>query len=1717
MNFEIIDKISSTPTCDIYKIISPDIPGTLAFKQFKYPTSDEQIIKRLYLSFSSAKKINHPHCVKILDWFEQDNQFGIIMEYIEGKAISPQHIRDEQGNLNFNLFVDVGLQICEGLKTIHHHNMVHRDLKPSNILVNNNKTVKITDFDFVKIQDFSQTIDYQFLGSVKYSSPEQCVNAKKVDFRSDLYSLGILFFMLLSEEEPFQGQTFTEIAYKHLYNNPPSLNKLVPNIPENFNKMVNKLLSKDPRHRYPAVNSVISILKSTVNIAGITKFNQILLSPPGFIGREQVIKKINGLITNKVEGGNQAIVVQGSIGIGKTKLWEEMGIGFRILQHPLVEYKSTPKSSSYKFFKILINQILTAVENYSDSEKIEIFGTYAWDLTIIEPYLGKKSFMQKINKIPYLDENISESRIFKSINNLIFNFSKSCQKPLVIFIDDVHYHENLTFKWINSFLSMEIQASIILIMTTDNSAVKPELPILRQNKYSPDSKITYIELMPLNLQETRNLILSMLDQNLHIDEDSREEIYQISNGIPLIIIELIQYLYNSGQIEINQNMMSTKQKILQKEHLGGDIENLLLLRFNNLDSKVELFLKIASLLKFSFSSEIIAYLSGQAEREVIDHLETARSQFILEYYQEEACYSFKHQCYKDIFQSMLEKPEKTKLHLKIANYFQNKYKSFHLINRKLQKGNLIDINQHIFKNTDQLYQALERQEIENIAFHFNQAKSKTEAVSYNKIAAEQARNQIMYEQALNYYSICLEYLDPQKDTREVTEIYIAQGELYEFGGDWDKAEQKFSNAQNLSQNTADKKLQADSNFYLAHILRRKGNYSDSLGYYQKVVELCEKTSYVEGLSKALGEMGTIYLNQGNFIKCEQLYQKQLMLAEQTKNNAVLAKALLYNGNLNFYLNKNPEALDYYLKSAEISKEFSSQKIYSLALLNIGNIYAKNSEFDQALKYYDQYFQINKTINNQPGILLYLLNTTNILMVQKNLDQALKNCFKCIKLSQNIGEKEYLVGSLEKAGIIYTLKKEYKQAGNYLNQAYQNVLELGNYVRILKVEQSLNYFYLLTGNYVKTLDLLDKRIHQANQQNNYSLLFNLYIEKAELLFDQGDIKKSQENLELSSNFLDKLPPHQTDTTLQLFRYRLEFLNKPSSSSIEHFSRLADNTDNISEKIEIYYNLIKSITKPLPEIQPYIQKILHLYNQLFRQRILNLKDLHRQQEIAKMINDHKSSDQARSYDRNLLNILVKFLNPQTAFQEFLEFLIKDINADTAQIILINDDKSGDSSKHYIRYLSKQISSDEVDFSTGIMEQVFQIQKTQIILNALEKEALKSNPSIIGKTFLSILATPLKTKDHQILGVLYVDRRDISKGEFMEIDREEVETIAELLGPLLIEQNNNQKLKTQSEIRNLGLFIGNSDSMKNLYEKIKQISDSDLTVYITGETGSGKELVAKALHQLSSRSNQPFIPVNCSAIPGGLAESEFFGHQQGSFSGAKQDQKGKFELANQGTIFLDEIGDLPIDLQAKLLRVIQDQQIWRIGASKPIQIDTRIIVATHKDLEKEVSTGRFREDLYHRLNVLRIDVPSLRDRVEDIPLLAYFFLEKHCKLANRNIPGFTPSALERLNNYHWSGNVRELENVIAKSVVKHKGNNPIDILELQSKDNYLKKISESKNRIVIKSSLRDTLDNIEKQLVNNALEKNDWHITKASQHLKISRVQLYRLIKKYKLVKK
>jgi DNA-binding NtrC family response regulator len=301
----------------------------------------------------------------------------------------------------------------------------------------------------------------------------------------------------------------------------------------------------------------------------------------------------------------------------------------------------------------------------------------------------------------------------------------------------------------------------------------------------------------------------------------------------------------------------------------------------------------------------------------------------------------------------------------------------------------------------------------------------------------------------------------------------------------------------------------------------------------------------------------------------------------------------------------------------------------------------------------------------------------------------------------------------------------------------------------------------------------------------------------------------------------------------------------------------------------------------------------------------------------------------------------------------------------------------------------------------------------------------------------------------------------------------------------------------------ILGKSKPMQAVFELIRRITPSPSSVLITGESGTGKELVARAIHYNSPRAQGPFIPVNCAAIPENLLESEMFGHMKGSFTDAKSDRKGLFEEAQGGTLFLDEISELPISLQAKLLRVLQEKEIRRVGGTRSIPVDARVIAATNLDLAGEVKAKRFREDLYYRMNVIEVHMPALRERTEDIPLLALHFVKKYAEPMKKSVAGLTEGALALLMDYNWPGNVRELENVIERGVTLTRAE------KIGSEDLPQAVRGDSGDRHMIEEAAEKTrtLAEVERAYILRVMEKTAGNKYQAAQVLGIDRKTLYR----------
>lgn len=470
--------------------------------------------------------------------------------------------------------------------------------------------------------------------------------------------------------------------------------------------------------------------------------------------------------------------------------------------------------------------------------------------------------------------------------------------------------------------------------------------------------------------------------------------------------------------------------------------------------------------------------------------------------------------------------------------------------------------------------------------------------------------------------------------------------------------------------------------------------------------------------------------------------------------------------------------------------------------------------------------------------------------------------------------------------------------------------------------------------------------------------------------------------------------------------------------------------------------------------------------------------------------------------------------------MDLVLENLHAERGFIML--QDGAGNLETMVARNIDRETIKDEKAISRSTIEDVFESGRP-ILMNRAPDENY-DRESVIDFKITSIISAPLIVTE-KVIGIVYIDSRTTNQ----VFENEDLEFMLSFcsLAAIAIENarlagrlsDHNIYLQKQVE-RNSSFnnIIGRSSPMQRVFRMAESVAGTDATVVISGESGTGKELLARAIHFASPRKGARFIPVDCGALPESLLESELFGHKKGSFTGAIADRLGLFEEANGGTIFLDEITNTSANFQVKLLRVIQEGEFRRVGDVKSRQVDVRIIAATNKDLQEEVKAGNFREDLYYRLNVVNIPLPSLRERKEDIPILAGYFLENVCRKMKMPAKNITSRAVDYLVNYRWPGNVRQLENIIERMVIFSKGEY-IDIADLpqEIRSMFEGMPADSKTQLNIpqtKVELKTAKAQLERLFLVNIMEQADGNVMKAARLSGMDRTQLHHMFNKYNI---
>jgi Nif-specific regulatory protein len=487
-----------------------------------------------------------------------------------------------------------------------------------------------------------------------------------------------------------------------------------------------------------------------------------------------------------------------------------------------------------------------------------------------------------------------------------------------------------------------------------------------------------------------------------------------------------------------------------------------------------------------------------------------------------------------------------------------------------------------------------------------------------------------------------------------------------------------------------------------------------------------------------------------------------------------------------------------------------------------------------------------------------------------------------------------------------------------------------------------------------------------------------------------------------------------------------------------------------------------------------------------------------------------------DLNVLFNFSKSLNSvhglATLQQKVLEAILEISPADRAAILLTEEGIEGFTS--VIGWDRRLGPNQPIQVSQTILHQVIKENLAVLCNDVPSDDTFRAAESLLAPRVRAVLAVPLEVQD-KLLGVLHLDTS--SQGARFDSELLQLVTALGNVAALAIENarhlerlgDENRRLQQELNIQHS--MVGESQRMREVYQFVSRVAARESTVLIEGESGTGKELVARAIHSNSGRADRPFVPINCAAIVDTLLESELFGHEKGAFTGAVAQKKGKLEMAEGGTVFLDEVGELAAPLQAKLLRVLQEREFERVGSTRPIKLDVRLIAATNVDLNEASRAGKFRRDLYYRLNVVAIEIPPLRERAEDIPLLAAYFTARYSEKVKRRVAGISPKARACLLRYPWPGNVRELENAIERAVVL--GSTEL-ILPEDLPDSILEETASSGEPV---TALHNGIREAKKKLIEQAIEQANGNYTEAAGILGVHPNHLFRLVRTLNLTPK
>ena len=1587
---------------EVYRVLDLEQSRSCALKILNKMMDQKAVHRRFHREFQVLNRFQHPRLVRTYTWGFAEGRPYFTMDYLPGKTLE-KIIADQALLARFRAshFFALVQQLAEGMAYIHAQGAVHRDLKPSNIIVlETEEGIETTflDMGLAKLRHLhsgSITQTGAAIGTAEYMSPEQG-KGLWVDHRSDLYSLGVILYEMLTGAPPFSGQNPVSVILKHIRESPPPMSEVNIAVPEETQQIVLKLLAKGAVDRYQSAEEVLRALPSEFVLPDDEQRDvHRKVMRPQFVGRESEMKILGAMLQDVQAGKQRVVLISGEAGVGKSRLVEEL-LGDALI-HDFLCLKGASQEEGGQIYGALISAFQGTVDlmaGLPDSLETDKF-------SVMERWL----------------------QVLKRLRQ---------KKPIVLCLEDIQWLDELTLEFLQYVLRDPEPCPFLLCLTCRWSNLEPISEEIEKFIHSNAfSEAPQIQLKNLPQKEVEYLAASMLGER-SIPRDALQSLFRETGGLPLFVVEAMRTLVNADMVR--QNMSGHWQwGEFPETLLSDDFSEVLYRRIATLPAVQQRVLEYACVFLGDFSFELLAAIWRGDELELLDMLDELIAEGLLSACgEDEERYRFSQELCRRAIYNRMQNVRQRLLHREIGSALEK------------------------MEHTEEL--------AEELADHFAAAGEQDKAVKYTRLSGKKALETQAYRQALRRFAAVRDWAadDAFESPADVIDFLCDYADALRNCGQHNSALELLDEAQAL--------LPDDRKDLKARILWNEGIIHSVLQH---------------------GEIAEEYMSEAL-----RLYRKLDDLDGEIQTLRSLAHLCDVSG-------RHKEAIAYMCREIEKYAALGEAQNKAIVQVREGMVALVEFRFETAKAHVEAAVKTSR----QLGFEHYRIGALNLLsrvyFYLGDLDQAEAICHEVIGEWQKRGIVYWEAMNLLRLGELALERGDFSEALEYAETSAERFSETPRKDYIYRAHAIAATAAARMEDTEVALEWAEKASEGTQQISGmYTGILPLVYCGIGVAFAQaGRIAEAEEVFEQAIECRREAKgDHWARALLMVGEFYLE----------------CDDMTKAQEYLEAAKQAFGEM-----EMSYFLEKPEVLLNQLSRDKADRGGDAaptsHRGKDAAsgsEILVDTLSVDRLR-----LLYDVSRELTTERDVKVLLDRTLGNLLAvypAERVLVAIKNETPIDFVVEAVRHHNLE-SDDAEELSRGIIRRVIETNEPVLSIDAQTDDRINRYQSVIDYNIRSVLCVPVFHLNEGVMGALYVDHRGLGNA-FSQEDQTFLQSFANLVGVALVNARMYEQLEEkaqylQQEVERryqLGDLFGQSDAMQAIYYLIERAAKSDIPVLVQGETGTGKELAARAIHYNSTRKDQRFLSQNCAALSPELLQSELFGHKKGAFTGATENHIGIFEEANEGTVFLDEIGDAPPQLQRNLLRVLQEGEIRRVGETVDRAVDVRIIAATNRDLKQEVEKGSFREDLYYRLDVIQIDMPPLRERMEDVPLLAKHLLIRAREDANKSVGGLTVGAIKALTSHDWPGNVRELENKIRRAVVLAEENSEI------TPDLFSETVGHAVSDVSVEyqGRLQDHVQEYEKRLIRDALDKYEGNITHTARKLGMTRAGLQKKINRLRL---